>query len=100
MIETEIVLGALETLFDRPAQPGSAGQIDQSRLGRCKHQIIAEGRGIGSAFADENIAGIAFVHDIGQSNACPVTWIFSLPPYRCEPVRGIPGPEQMPWLRN
>jgi hypothetical protein len=40
MVETEIVLGALEALLNRPAQPRRAGQFAQRDTNRRKGKIV------------------------------------------------------------
>ena len=72
MVKAEIILGALEAFLDCPAQTCRPGQFRKRGLGGRKDQIIAEGVRIRAAFADEDIAGIAFLNGIRQSYACPV----------------------------
>ena len=40
VIQAKFLLGALETLFDRPAQTGRAGQFRQCRSDACEHQVV------------------------------------------------------------
>src|SRR3954453_7471077 len=53
MAETEIVLGALEALLNRPAQPRRAGQFAQRDTNRRKGKIVGPFVGLPPAATDQ-----------------------------------------------
>ena len=53
MVETEVVLGALEALLNRPAQPRRAGQFAQRDANRRKGKIVGPFVGLPPTATDQ-----------------------------------------------